>query len=373
MVPYVLRKHGVAVDRIAEMVAVSSIPQVCTFLIAPLTEVGLLRRTWILISAAVCAMCGAAAMLTPTSSLGLLTVLLFFANIAQSLGGGAAGALMTTVRSGSRGSAAGWYQAGNIGSGALAGGAMIWLADQTTLSTLALISALLIFCPALFVFRVRETPHPQSALGPGISGLFLDLREILWSRRALCGMAFFLSPTGAGALGNLISSVGADYHASSSVVAWITGASGGGLMALGALLGGWFCNRNSEMKCYAGFGVMTALPAMFLALGPATALTYSLGYSAYAFCIGLTYAAYSALILKVLGGGGRGTTTGFAFFSACGNVPLVYMTWLDGVGYRNWGAPGLMSADALLGGLAGAILFLLAPYLTKQVISSASR
>jgi hypothetical protein len=25
------------------------------------------------------------------------------------------------------------------------------------------------------------------------------------------------------------------------------------------------------------------------------------------------------------------------------NVPVTYMTWLDGVGYKRWGTPGLMA------------------------------
>ena len=50
LMPYVLRQQGVAVDRIAEIVAVASIPNVWYFLYSPVVDLGLRRRTWILLA-----------------------------------------------------------------------------------------------------------------------------------------------------------------------------------------------------------------------------------------------------------------------------------------------------------------------------------
>ena len=105
---------------------------------------------------------------------------------------------------------------------------------------------------------------------------------------------------------------------------------------------------------------------MWLCLGPATPFTYAAGYSAYAFTIGLFNGAYVALILEVLGDRKRGASTGYAFFSSSGNVNNSYMTWLDGVGYRQAGASGLMATDAVFGGVGGLVLFAVARHFVKR-------
>jgi MFS transporter, PAT family, beta-lactamase induction signal transducer AmpG len=179
-------------------------------------------------------------------------------------------------------------------------------------------------------------------------------------------LAFFLSPVGAGAVQNLISSVGADYHATGTQVALVTGAVGGLLVALGALIGGWICDRADRRTAYAAFGLLNALSAMWLCLGPAAPFTFATGYSAYALTIGLFNGAYVALILEVLGARKRGAATGYAFFSSSGNVNNSYMTWLDGIGYRHAGARGLMATDAALGGVGGLILFTVARHFVKR-------
>src|SRR5947199_8053119 len=46
LIPFLLRKHGVSPDRIANVIAISSIPNVWYFLWSPVVDTGLLRRTW---------------------------------------------------------------------------------------------------------------------------------------------------------------------------------------------------------------------------------------------------------------------------------------------------------------------------------------
>src|SRR5258706_11691216 len=79
LMPYVLRRQGVAVDRIAEVVALASIPNVWYFLYSPVVDLGLRRRSWILLSAATAAVFAALAVLASAGSLGILTALLFTA------------------------------------------------------------------------------------------------------------------------------------------------------------------------------------------------------------------------------------------------------------------------------------------------------
>jgi PAT family beta-lactamase induction signal transducer AmpG len=373
LVPYLLRKHGVHVDRIAGVVAVASIPNMWSFVAAPIVDLGLPRRVWLMLCAAITSLLSLAAVLMSAGSLPWLTVVLFMGTVAQALASSAKGGLMTSVRPIYRGRAAGFAEAGNIGAGAIGGGCMIWLADRASLPWLALSTALAIFLPALAALWIHEVPQPKLALGPAFSALFHDVKDVLSSSRTWLGLVFFLSPVGVGALGNLISSVGPDYHAPSAIVAWITGAGGGVLTAGGALIGGWICDRVHRFTAYSVFGLLSSLCAVWLYLGPSTSFTYAAGYSAYSFTNGFAYAAYSALILEVLGKRPRAAATGYSLMNSSGNVPLIYMTWLDGVGYRYGGAHGLMAMDAAASGLGGVILLWVARHFAKRWVSPAAQ
>lgn len=366
LVPYLLRKHGVPVDRIAEVVSVASLPLMCSFFAAPIVDLVLPRRIWALLAAAVTGLLASAAIVLSSGSLPFLTLVLFISMVAITLLSSANGGLMSGVRPEIRGLAGGFYQAGNLGGGALGGGGLISLADRVSLPWLAFLTALFIIGPALATLWIEEAPRPKLAIGAQFSALFHDLKDVISSNRTWLGLVFFLSPVGIGAVANLISSVGPDYHASSTQVAFITGAGGGLLVALGALLGGWICDRADRQTAYAIFGLLVALSAVCLCVGPATPFTFATGYSAYALTSGLANAAYVALVLEVLGNRKSGASTGYAFFSSSGNVPNSYMTWVDGIGYKHGGARGLMATDAALGGVGGLILFAVARHFVNR-------
>src|SRR3989449_2410731 len=137
LIPFLLRKHGVSPDRIANVIAVSSIPNVWYFVWSPVVDTGLLRRTWVLIAAGVSGVCGSIAIAATSLSLTELTILLLAGNVVAMLLSSACGAILTTLDPAKRGRASGWYQAGNLGGGALAAGAAIWLADKLPLPIFA--------------------------------------------------------------------------------------------------------------------------------------------------------------------------------------------------------------------------------------------
>ncbi len=362
LMPYLLRQHGVAVDRIAELVALASIPNVWYFLYSPVVDLGLRRRTWILLAAATAGIGSAIAILLTPTSLAGVTVFLFAAGAVGSLISSANGALLTFLEPGVRGRASGWYQAGNLGGGSVGGGLAIWLADRVSLPLLAVGAFALILLPATAAFLIEESPAPRRAFAPLFSDLFRDLRDVLRSKRTLLGLVFFLSPVSSAAVGNLISGLGPDYRAPASEVMWISGIAGGLLSALGSFIGGVVCDRMNRMAAYALAGGLSAVFAAYLAFAPPTAWTYGLGYSGYALAAGFGYAVFTALVLEVLGHRRHAAGTAYSLLVASGNVPILYMTWLDGIGYRHGAVKGLMSVDAFANGAGAVLLLLLAGY-----------
>jgi MFS family permease len=366
LVPFLLRKRGIPVDRIAEVIAISSIPNVWYFLWSPVVDLGFRRRTWVLIAAGGSGLIGGIAVLTSAGSLLQLTVLLLAANVVGMLLSSANGALLTTLDPSVRGRAAGWYQAGNLGGGALGGGAAIWLASFAPVPLMALACTTMTFLPALAALRISE--ETVTRLRPSVlfRAMGHDVWDVLRAPATWVGLLFFLSPVGSAAVMNLISSLGPDYHASDAEVAWVSGLAGGLLSAAGCMFGGFICDRIKRTTAYALAGLLSAVFSAWMALGPPTSFTYAGGYIGYALAAGFAYAAFTALELDVLGNRPHAAGTAYSLLGASGNLPITYMTWIDGAAYKRAGRFGLMGADTVANGLVATILLIFAGSIARR-------
>ena len=360
LMPYLLRKNGMAVDKIATIVAIALLPSIWCFLWSPLADTGIRRRSWILVSSLGAALAAASAVLGIHGSHRVLAALLFVMYAFGGLVSSACGALLTAMPVSLRGRSAGWYQGGNVGGGSIGGGLFIWLADYASLPVLAMLIATALVIPALAAFLIEEPSPVRRAIRPQLAGLAHDLGEVFRARRTWIGLTFFLSPVGSAAIGNLIAGVGQDYHASGNEVLWVTGIGGGLLGALGCFLGGVVADRMNRMLAYTLAGGLLAVFGVYLAFADATPFTYAAGYSGYAITAGFAWAAGTALLLDVVGNRKHAAASSYATLNAAGNVPVTYMTWLDGVGYKHWGRHGMMATDAAANGVFGIILFLVA-------------
>jgi MFS family permease len=220
--------------------------------------------------------------------------------------------------------------------------------------------------PVLAALLLEEPLPVRRAIGPQAAALIHDMKEIFRSRRTWIGLVFLLSPVGSAAIGNLISALGPDYHASGTEVLWVTGIGGGLLSAFGCFMGGVVADKIGRMFCYALAGGMAALFGVYLGFAHPTPFTYAVGYSGYAISAGFAYAVYTATVLDIVGHGKHAAATGYAVLNSAGNLPITYMTWLDGLGYRHWGARGLMATDAAANGGFGILLLLVAIFLGRH-------
>lgn len=365
LMPYLLRKYGVPVNEIATIVAISMTPSVWGFLWSPLADTGLKRQTWILLAAWGQGVMAAAAILGVHAAPWVLMALLFTMNALAAVLGSCCGALLTRMPVWLRAKSGAWYQGGNLGSSAIGGGLAIWLADHAALPVVAAITATAMVVPALAALWIREEAPVRRAVGPQLAVMLADLRDVFRAKRTWMGMAFFLSPVGTGAIGNLISGVGQEYHASGDVVLWVSGVGAGLLAALGCFGGGYLAGRMNRMLAYALTGGLMAIFGFYLGYGPPTAVTYAVGYSCYAVVSGIAYAVSTALLLDVIGHRKHAAASAYATLNATSNLPITFMTWLDGVGYKRWGATGLMATDAVANTVFGALLVLLAIFGTR--------
>ncbi len=73
---------------------------------------------------------------------------------------------------------------------------------------------------------------------------------------------------------------------------------------------------------------------------------------------------FTAVSLEFLGQSGRSGCGRYSIINSLGNVPVAYMTALDGRGGKLWGPRGLSGTDAVVGAIGAAIL--LAYFLTHK-------
>jgi PAT family beta-lactamase induction signal transducer AmpG len=97
-------------------------------------------------------------------------------------------------------------------------------------------------------------------------------------------------------------------------------------------------------------------------LGPLRPATYMAGTILYLFTVGACYAMFTAVVLEFMGDSGKSGSTRYSIINSLGNVPVVYMLIVDGVGGERWGGRGLAGSECVVGAIGATIL--LAYFLT---------
>jgi PAT family beta-lactamase induction signal transducer AmpG len=370
---YELKKKGIDTGDIAIVVGLSYICLLLKWLWAPLVDTLLTRKIWYVGSTLLCGLgfwlAGRAAM-GQHPSLVLVSAWLTLSNFTATLLAMAVESLMAaTIPDGKRGSAGGWSMAGNLGGQGLGGGLALWLVESRGFTEAQSGAALGLVCAlcCLALRWVDDTKpllkvegHVEAAghlgVAANLKAIGSDLWELLRSRIGILALMICLLPIGSGAAQNLWSPIAGEWHASADVVAFVTGAMSGLISAAGCLAGGWLCDRIDRKLAYCLFGFSLAVVAAGMALCPRTSNQYVFWTSAYAFVVGLCYAAYCAVVLEAIGK--TAAATKFSFLSAVSNSPIMLMTFVDGAANTRWGTNGMLYADALCG-VAGIVVFAL--------------
>ena len=188
-----------------------------------------------------------------------------------------------------------------------------------------------------------------------------DLWLVTRSRPGYLALLICFVPIGSGAAANLWSAVADDWHATSDTVALVTGALSGVVSAAGCLAGGYFADRIDRKTAYALYGLLMAICAAAMAVAPRTEPMFIAFTTLYAFIQGLSYAGFSAVILEAIGLAAAATR--YTLFASLSNMPIMYMTLVDGAAHTRWGSSGLLYVEALIGAL-GLVVFIAATVAT---------
>jgi len=374
---YQLTQAGVSVEEVAALIAASYIPQTWKFLWAPVADTTLSRKTWYLLAGLVSAVgiFVTGAVPADAASLPLLYAAVLISNVASTFLAMATESLMVyNTPPALQGRAGGWFQAGNLGGNGLGGGAGLWLAQtlpEPWMAAAAIAVACALCCAALWF-----VPEPPPLARTGRYGRMLlevlkDLWQVVRARAGILALLICFLPIGSGAASNLWAAVADDWHASANTVALATGVFSGIVSALGCIFGGYGADRMDRKTAYALYGLLMALSTVAMAVAPRTETMYVVFTLIYAFIQGLTYAGFTAVVLETIGLGAAATK--YNLYASLSNMPIAYMTLVDGWAHTRWGAAGLLNVEAAFGILGIIVFIVVAMVLPRRALPASAK
>jgi len=347
--PFLLSKAGVSVYQIGTIGSLLQIPNILVFLWAPLVDVRLRRKIWLVISALVTAACMWVALpIVGTADLYLLTGLLLLGGVTVSLVLASSGGIMVTTLSAEKQSkAASWNQAGYLGGGALGGALVLWLVTRIPILITGFVLGVILFLPALVALTLTEKkPEVSSWFKGRLSAIVREVGGLFKSSLRKWSALLLMAPACTGAAQLLLPAIARDYGVGASGVIWINGIGGGLALAAGSLGGALIPADWDNRLVYVFAGLTNASAAIVLILVHG-ATGYLVGTILYLITQGFCWARFTALIVEIVGPDTKDASTLYSALSAAGSIPLAYMTWLDGFGYSKLGTQGLLWTDAV--------------------------
>jgi PAT family beta-lactamase induction signal transducer AmpG len=370
LLAFLLRAQGIGVGRSSQILWLLTLPTTIYFLWSPLTDFLVRRRTWLLIGTAAAGVFMALAFRAKNLAAPGTITLMFLSACSVQLVVSSCGGMMGAMRSErSKRVAGSAYQGGSLAFGAVAVFVLILLAQRTSHTVLAAVMATLIVAPGLLALLAP----PQDLVA---ESTFADTMRRVWTEfkatflrwRALPYTLVMLFPMTTGAAVGLLPGVAQDYGLSGPQVAWMNGLAGALLMAAGSFAALLIPGRIRASVAYLSVALVNASTLLILCLGPQRPGTYVLGITLYLFTVGTGFALFTAVVLEFLGRSGKSGSGRYSIINSLGNVPVVYMTALDGWGGARWGPRGVSATEAVVAGLGATIL--LAWFLSRRPAAS---
>jgi MFS transporter, PAT family, beta-lactamase induction signal transducer AmpG len=363
---YLMRQHGVSGLRSSQIISLLGLPTTIYFLWSPITDFLVRRRTWLMIGAAVGAALMSAAFAQPDLASPRTVVLMFLSVCIGQLVVSACGGMMGALRSErSRRMASSFYQGGALGFAALAVFLLIMVSDHARPELVGIVAGVIVAVPGLLaLFAPKQEVSGEASFGKTMERIWGEFKSTFLRWEALPYTITLLFPLTTGSAMGLLPGIARDYGVNGDHVAWMNGVAGAMLLAAGSLAASLIPARIRASVAYCAVGLVNAVTCAVLWLGPLSPSTYFVGVTLYLFTVGAGYATFTAVVLEFLGHSGKSGSGRYSIINSLGNVPVVYMTALDGIGGNRWGARGLSGTEAVAGGVGAAIM--LAYFLTRR-------
>jgi MFS family permease len=366
--PFLLTKNGVPVALTAGIVAIGLSANLWRFAWGPIVDLSLSLHKWYWLSLLACIASVMLLCFIPftVKNATLLSIIVFVSQVAGTITLLPINGLMAKrIRENKKGAASGWYQAGSLAGTGIGGGIGLWLATHYNIILAGCVLCMVSIFFATVMLLIKDIPYlKEKTIVHEIKIMGKDILAMIKLPAALFVMILIIMPIGTGAMANIWSAVAKDWKTDADTVVLVTGLLCGGVSALGCIAGGYISDRWGVWNAYLGLGVICASVTVLIALLPYYPATYISGVLIYGFCTGLMYAAYTAIILFVIGK--KHTATKFSLMSSLGNLPVVYMTTFNGWTHDKFGSRYMLSAEAIAGIIFVIIFFVVLQQMKKK-------
>ncbi len=359
-VPQLLAARGVPEPLIASVTGTAMIPSFTAFLIAPILDVWLSRRSWALVTAVLTALAlGSAQFLL--DDLPALTAMLFLGFAAATLYYGAVGGWLGDIIAPEQDASLGaWLTVSNMAGFGLMASVAISLIRAVPVS----VSALLLGSSPLLALGLLLIPAkpPSSRLArESFSGFFRELGVVLRRPSVWRLMLIFVLPAASFALTNTLGGLGGVYGASELEVSVFGGLGGTFAACIGSLAVIPLARRMAPFRLYLMIGGAGALFTLGLIFAPHVAPMFAVAISGQNLFQAAAFSTENAVQFNEIGKGNPFAATQFSLFTAATTFPITYMQFIDGNAYGRGGLGAMFATDALLGlaavGLIALLLF----------------
>lgn len=348
VVPQLLAALNVPEAKIAAITAMAISPNFWAVLFGPMLDVRFSRRWYAAMLAA------ATAVLVVLSILNLrhllvLELVLTLAVATAALSGAALGGWLSTVaRSEDKNVLSKWMNIAltcGIGIAAVLGGELV---RHLSILLAATILGTIVLLPAA-IFIVIPAPGPDRRLAAESFGQFnRDILALLRRREVVIALLLFLSPCSSFALVNLLGGLGANFHASERAVSLSGGAGAIFPGILGCLLFPIIAGRLALRPFYLANGIVGSIFTLSLIVLPHLPWTFTMALLGEYFFQAVAFAIQIGIVFEVIGEDNPLAATTFAFLTAATNIPVAYMTLVDGRAYSSGRVAGTFAVDALI-------------------------
>src|SRR5207249_2613223 len=159
---------------------------------------------------------------------------------------------------------------------------------------IGLVYGSMIVLPAFAILVVEEPDRERRTIDEVFRDMIHGVKDVLFSKQGLTGIALCISPVGTAALANYFSGMREAFGASEKLVGFVSGPANAVLTAVGAAIGGWLCHNYNRRTMYLLSGALTAACGIGMAIAPHTRDTYLWGVMTYALITGFCYSAFTA-------------------------------------------------------------------------------
>ena len=356
--PILLAGRGVSVERISEVSAVAFSPTFWAFLLCPILDVRFSKRAYALFFAGVAAVCLGVSTLLTASLVAFTAVLTSGCAAAVMFGSAHLGWMPDVIQEKHYSQVGATANIANLGAAGLFATLTVVLVRNLPALPAAGLLGMTLMLPTAMLFFIPLPAKPLRGVAETFGTFFHDLYLVCKRPGCIIGLICFVSPTACFALTNLFSGMGADFHTPEK---WVTALNGPGVAiacSTGCLAGIWFCSRFLRRNVYILTGFGGAIAAMGLIRAPHTLTYFVAGVLMYNFFQGINYTAFSSLCFEIVGPRNPLASTQIALLGAAANLPLSYMTAVDGHFHTTHGLTGMLAVDAVTSMVVGTTLLL---------------